>query len=221
MSDANMLNDLRKAKDEEYFHNKEQELVEKMRQRVSKEQERQELAEFFFVEDAEILDDLQALGYSRETIFLLFLVPVIHVAWIDGSVTSKEREAIIEIARERGMERDSRAESMLLDWLNDRPSEEFFERTLRLIRNILKTRPKAVRMIREQTLAHYCNVVAGASGGFLGFGKVSPAQQELIRKITAESQRDHPAATAIVLREVEAILNNAESEIGKDHSGGV
>jgi hypothetical protein len=211
MSDAPILNDLRKAKEGEYFHKREQQLIEKMRQRVLQEQERQDLAEFFFVEDTAILDDLQELGYSRETIFLLFLVPVIHVSWIDGSVTEKEREALIEIARERGMEKGSRGESMLLDWLNNRPSDEFFEKTLRLIRQILRTRPKPVRLIRENTLAHYCNVVANASGGILGFGKVSAAQQELIEKITSESQQIHPTATARVIREVEAILDNAES----------
>lgn len=210
MSDP-ILNDLRTAKDDEYFHQKEQELIEKMHQRVSKEEERRELAEFFFVEDAEILDALLELGYSRETIFLLFLVPVIHVAWIDGSVTDNERRAVIEIARARGMEKDSPAELMLKDWLNNRPPDEFFDKTLRLIRNILQTRPRAVRLIREQTLAHYCNVVANASGGFLGFGKVSPAQQELIRKITSESQRNHPAATARVLRDVEVILDMNET----------
>ena len=53
------------------------------------------------VEDVEILDALQELGYSRDTIFLLFLVPVIHVGWIDGQVTEQEREAILEIARQR------------------------------------------------------------------------------------------------------------------------
>ncbi len=141
MSDSNILSDLRKAKEDEYFHQKEKELIEKMRQRALKEQERQELSEFFLVENAEILDDLQQLGYSRDTIFLLFLVPVIHVGWIDGQVTEQEREAILKIARQRGLEAGAPAEAMLLDWLNKRPSDEFFEKTLRLIRNILETRP--------------------------------------------------------------------------------
>lgn len=211
MSDAQILKDLRKAKEEEYFRKKELELIEKLRARVLKDQERRDLAEFLFVEDTEILDDLQALGYSRETIFLLFLVPVIHVAWIDGSVTEKERDAVLEIARERGMEKGSPAESRLHDWLTNRPPDEFFEKTLRLIRLILETRPNAVKLIREQTLAHYCNVVANASGGFLGFGKVSPAQQEVIRKITSESQQNHPVATAVVLKEVEALLDKDET----------
>ncbi len=194
MSDVNILSDLRKAKEEEYFRKKEQELIEKMRHRALKEQESQELSEFLFVEDAEILSHLQELGYSRDTIFLLFLVPVIHVAWIDGTVTKEERAAIIEIARHRGMERDSPSESMLQDWLSQRPSDEFFERTLRLIRNILETRPKAVLLIREQTLAQYCNAVANASGGFLGFGKISAAQKELINRTTNKLEINHPGA---------------------------
>ena len=205
MADLNILSDLRKAKEEEYFHKKEQELIAKMRHRALKEQESQLLSEFFYVEDAEILNNLQELGYSRDTIFLLFLVPVIQVAWIDGTVTEKEREAIIEIARQRGMESDSPSESMLHDWLNNRPSEEFFDRTLSLIRNILETRPKVVRNIRGQTLAHYCNAVASASGGFLGFGKISAAQKELINRIAKNLEVNHPSATVRVLKRIGAL----------------
>lgn len=202
MSDPNILSALRKAREEEYFHKKERELIEKMRQLALKEQERKELSEFFLVEDAEILDALQELGYSRETIFLLFLVPVIHVGWIDGEVTERERKAILEIARQRGMTEGSPAEEMLMDWLNNRPADEFFEKTLRLIRSILASRPGVVRNIREQSLAHYCNVVAEASGGFLGFGSVSSAQKELINKIVEDLKRDHPDAAEKVLDEV-------------------
>ncbi len=208
MSDSNILSALRKAKEDEYFHQKEKELIEKMLQRALREAERQELSEFFLVENEEILDALQQLGYSRDTIFLLFLVPVIHVGWIDGQVTEQEREAILEIARQRGMEEGAPAEALLLDWLNKRPSDEFFEKTLRLIRNILETRPPVVHNIREQSLAHYCNVVASASGGFLGFGKVSAAQKELINKIVDELERNRPRATARVLNEVQRLTEN-------------
>lgn len=205
MSDPNILSDIKKAKEEEYFRKQEQELIEKMRQHALKEQERQELSEFFFVEDAEVLDALQELGYSRDTIFLLFLVPVIHVGWIDGSVTEKEREAILEIAKQRGMEEGSPAEAKLLDWLNNRPSDEFFEKTLRLIHNILETRPPVVQQIREQSLAHYCSVVANTSGGFLGFGKVSKAQRELINKIVGELEHNRPEATAKVIKAMQSL----------------
>ena len=204
MSDSNILSDLTRAREEEDFYQKEKELIEKMRRRALKEQERQELSEFFLVEDAEILDGLQHLGYSRDTIFLLFLVPIIHIGWIDGRVTEKERDAILDIARRRGMDEGSRAQTMLLDWLSNRPSDEFFEKTLRLIRTILETRPSTVGNMRRQSLAYYCNVVANASGGFFGFGKVSEAQRELISKIANELERDHPAAAAKVIGEVQA-----------------
>lgn len=197
MSDSNVLN-----QQEESVEEKEQELVEKMRELALREKDRQELSKFFHVEDAEILDALQELGYSRETIFLLFLVPVVQVAWVDGRVTDKERSAITEIARLRGMEEGTPAEAKLQDWLSNRPSDEFFEKTLRLIRNILETRPPLVRKIRQQSLGYYCNVVANASGGFLGFGRVSSAQKGLMNKIFDKLEREHPEATAQIINEV-------------------
>lgn len=101
------------------------------------------------------------------------------------------------------MEAGTPAEAMLLDWLNNRPSDEFFKKTLRLIRDILETRPPIVQDIREQSLAYYCNVVASASGGFLGFGRVSAAQRELINKIVDELERKRPDAVAKVINEVQ------------------
>ena len=77
------------------------------------------------------------------------------------------------------------------------------KKRLRLIRNILETRPTIVREIRDKHMAYYCNVVANASGGFMGFGKVSAAQKELINKIVDELERKHPEASAKVLNEVQ------------------
>lgn len=199
------LADLKKAKEEEYFRKQEQSLIEKMRQRASNENQKQELSEFLCIADEDILNSLQELGYSRDTVFLLFLVPLVHVGWIDGYVTEKERELILEIARVRGLDEDTTAEAQLLAWLENRPSEEFFQKTLTLIRNIFEVWPHAASDIRKRNLAYFCDLIANASGGFLGFGKVSAAQRELLDKISDELERNHPVATEQVIREVERV----------------
>jgi hypothetical protein len=172
-----------------------------LRQHSEREQAQAELSEFFAVEDKEILSELLNLGYSRDTIFLLFLVPAIHVGWIDGSVTSEERAALIELARRRGMAHGSSAEAMLVDWLTNRPSDDFFNKNLSLIRDVLRTRPPGVRAMRQQSLADYCKIVANASGGFLGFGRMSRAQEDLIETILAKLEDDHREAAAKVVSE--------------------
>jgi len=55
MPDKDALSDLRKAKEEEYFHNKERALLEKLRQRAAAEREARELGEVLRIKDERIL----------------------------------------------------------------------------------------------------------------------------------------------------------------------
>lgn len=91
------------AMEEEYFRKKEQELVEKMRYRTAKDAERDKLAESIGVADEAILATLQELGYTRDTVRLLHLVPLVQVAWASGSVTPREREMVLRLCEWRGV----------------------------------------------------------------------------------------------------------------------
>src|SRR6185503_15546366 len=99
MAQKDALDELRKAKEEEYFHKKETELLEKLRQRGAVEAERRKLGDALPTADAQILEDLQAVGYNAETVKLLFVVPLLAVAWADGSITPRERSLILELAK--------------------------------------------------------------------------------------------------------------------------
>ena len=66
-----LFGDRRKGLEEEYFRKREQELIEKLRQRRAEDASRQQLAERAGVADEEILNGLQALGYSADTVLLL------------------------------------------------------------------------------------------------------------------------------------------------------
>ena len=50
--------------EEEYFHRKEREVIDKMRVRAAAEEQRRLLGEKVGVADAEVLRDLQDLGYT-------------------------------------------------------------------------------------------------------------------------------------------------------------
>jgi hypothetical protein len=193
----------KRAHEEEYFRRKEQELIEKMRRRAELEAERQHMAKSLGVADEEILRDLQELGYTRETVTLLHLVPLVQVAWIDGHVAHRERERILEVARLRGVQDGSPAHQQLADWLAHRPSEEFFQKTLRVIRDLLQARPPEEREASKRDLVSYCTHIAAASGGILGLGrKISEEEQTLLEQVAAELEHDHEAAAQQVVGEI-------------------
>jgi len=201
MADRDLWDERRRSYESEYFQRRERELLEKMRERGRREREAKELAEPVGVSDDEILKELHDLGYTRETVTLLHLVPLLQVAWIDGAVSSAERAGILEAAKLRGVEESSPAYRQLLGWLDKKPLDGFFEDTLRLIGNLLAIMPESESAKHKADLLSYSNAIARASGGILGLGsKVSTAEQEAIDRIAREISTAHPSAVGRVVR---------------------
>lgn len=191
MTDRDAFKDRARGLEEEYFRRKEQELIAKMRERAAAETVRQELGARTGVADAQLLADLQELGYTAETISLLHVVPLVQMAWAEGHVTIRERALIIEAARARGIELDSPADRMLAGWLAERPSDELFNTTLRAIQAMLASRPEAEREASEKDLLSYLTSIASASGGVLGWGTVSNEERAVLTRITQELEKTH------------------------------
>jgi hypothetical protein len=191
VAEKEFLGDRRRIQEEEYFQRREQELIAKLQQRGRAEAARRDLAERTGVADDEILADLEALGYTPETVMLLHLVPLVQMAWAEGGVSDRERALIVEAARARGIEAGSAADRQLTGWLTSRPSADLFEKTLRAIGSILQARPPEEREASQRDLLSFSTAIAGASGGILGFGKVSPEEQRVLARLTAEFERAH------------------------------
>lgn len=74
------------------------------------------------------------------------------MAWAEGSVSDRERELIVQAARTRGVDAGSDADRMLAGWLAARPSEAFFEKTLRAVAAILNVQPPEEREASQRDL---------------------------------------------------------------------
>ena len=194
MPDNEFLGDRRRLQEEEYFRRKEQELIEKLKERGRDEATRRKMTERSGVADEEVLADLQALGYTPETVTLLHLVPLLQMAWAEGAVSERERALIIEAARAHGVEKDSPADHQLAAWLTHRPSDDFFEKTLRAIGAILQARSTEERDEIRRDLVARLTAIASASGGILGFGKVAPEEQQVLARVSQEIERAHASA---------------------------
>lgn len=169
--------------EEEYFLKKDQELIEKMRKAAAAQRARQDLEERTSLHDPELLNDLESLGFTSDTVSLLPLVPLLQVAWAERSVSHAERRQIVALARRRGIEEGSAADQLLDDWLSRRPAEEVFTRATRLIRAMLAAHSGEMHDLSADDLVKYCEGIASASGGILGVGKVSVEEREALSRI--------------------------------------
>jgi hypothetical protein len=195
MSNNDAFADRKRAQEEEYFRKQEQQQIEKMRRRAALEAERREMAEALGVSDEALLSELQELGFTPETAPLVRLGPLVQVAWAEGKVSAGERDLILAAARERGVADGGAADKMLADWLDTRPSETFFDKALRVIGAMLRALPPDEREAQKRDLVSACARIAEATGGVLGFGKVSKEEQGIVARITAELERSPEAAT--------------------------
>jgi hypothetical protein len=197
VTDKDAFKERGRALEEDYFRRKEQELIAKMRERAAAEAERQRIGQTTGVADAQILQDLQDLGYTADTVTLLHLVPLIQMAWAEGHVSMRERDLIIEAARARGIESGSAADRQLAGWLATRPSEELFNTTMRAIAAMLESRPEEERAASEKDLLSYLTSIATASGGVLGWGAVSDEERSVLARITQELEKTHKPANVL------------------------
>jgi|SRR5687767_10765003 len=186
MPDKDLFADRARGLEEEFFRKKEQELIEKLRQNAKVATEKHQIGAAIGVSDEKTLNDLLELGYTRETVALLHLVPLVQVAWAEGNVSKRERELIMEAARARGIQVGSAAHKKLAEWLERRPTDGFFQKTLVIIQAILGALPEDQQEGSKRDLVAYCTRIAEASGGILGLGgKIDDAESALLRKIAA------------------------------------
>jgi hypothetical protein len=187
-----ILREKERGEEAQYFRRKDQELIQKMRERAQLDEVSRALAEKLQVTDLDLLKRIMADGVTLETGAAFLLLPLVEVAWAEGNVTPQERDVILKIARERGVEDGSPAHAKLLEWLGNRPSDALFEVSEASIKVGLSLLPDAERAERIKTIVAQCRRVAAASGGsglarLLGLSHAVSQQEETVLKaITAK-----------------------------------
>ena len=173
------------ALEEEYFRRKDRELIEKLRQAAAAARARNDMAARIGSDDPEMLQELQALGFTPDTVILLPLVPVIQMAWADGSVAPAETALIVKLARSRGITEGSAADGVLSEWLTRPPDPQVVASATRLIRGMLAAQPPDHPDLTADDLVRYCESIAEASGGIFGIHRISAEERALLTTIAA------------------------------------
>ena len=115
--DKGILSDREKAMEANYFRQQDAKLLEKLRQKASLDDIAAALAEKLQVDNPDLLARVRQLGITAETAPAFFIAPLVQVAWAEGSVSNRERECVLRLARERGVADGSPAKAQLATWL--------------------------------------------------------------------------------------------------------
>ena len=135
--------------------------------------------------------EFASLGITADTAPAFFVAPLVQVAWAEGKVTKDEQEAVLRIARDRGIDEQSQAYAQLREWLATRPPDALFDASVEVIKASYAVLPRKEREERIERLVDACRTVAEASGTelahLLGLGTgVSKAEASMLDAINTK-----------------------------------
>ena len=195
--------DIRQSREEAYFLQQEQQLLEQMRRNVAREAETLRLMEALGIRQQEVVRELAEMGFDLETFRLLYLVPLIQAAWSDGGISEKEKEKLLEIAALHGFKAGSAEHDRLMAWLTERPSDRFFRACLHGVKAMLHSRPPEEARSMGRELVSYCTRIASASGGFFGLGsRISAEEEAMLAHLAQELEVHHHAGVGQLTKEL-------------------
>lgn len=169
-----------KAMEESFFARENEKLLRKLRQEAEFQKRRDALKETLQIKNETILDRLVEMDLCVETIAAFTVIPLVEVAWADGTMSSKERDAILNGAAERGILPGTTNYLLLENWLNMKPEPQLFEVWQHYSRDLLTSLDTdTASELKARTMSR-TRAVAEAAGGFLGLNKISDEERAVL-----------------------------------------
>lgn len=172
-----------KALEEEYFARKNQKLVDKLKATFEHEATREAIRDLTGVTDSKLLDRLVSLQVRGDTMAAFWLYPLIEVAWADGKLDRRERDAILEAAVAGGIESGSAGYEALETGMADGPTEAKRQAWFAYARDLAARLDAGERRAVREDLLRRARAVAEASGGVLGLRRISAAEQRVLDRV--------------------------------------
>jgi hypothetical protein len=182
---SEVLGDRGKALEDEFFRREDQKLINRLRELQQKESSREALAQVSGISNLQTLDRLLELGVRPEILGALAVVPIVEVAWADGSLDAKERQAILTAAEKSGIEPGTTKYELLQSWLDRKPAPNLIAAWGEMIQGMREHMPPQEFESLRKEFIERAHKVARASGGVLGIGATSGAEQDAIARLEA------------------------------------
>jgi hypothetical protein len=173
-----------RSMEDAYFSKEDQMLLDNLRNLQKLEVTRETLKSVSGITDAKVLDRLMQLEIHPETLSSLAVIPLVTVAWADGSVDAREREAVL-----KSLETASFARGIDLKlvghWLETKPKAQLLEGWLTYSKALAAEMTAEQKAVMRDELVGHARLVAQASGGVLGLGSVSNAEKAVLEQLAA------------------------------------
>jgi hypothetical protein len=176
------LEERRKSLEEEFFRKENERQRDALRAKQDREAHKAALHAAGMT-DSVLVDQLVDLGVEAQSVAALELVPLVLVAWADGTVEDEERDAILRAAHEAGVPEGGPGSQLLRRWLSSPPPESLEQAWTSYVRELCaQMTPQAKGKFSVELLGR-AERIAKAAGGFLGIAAVSAAEHDAIDRL--------------------------------------
>ena len=128
-----------------------------------------------------VADKIKSLGFKEDAARAFDLLPLVLVAWADGTIQAEERVKILDVLMLRGLQGTS-AFTMYEALLEERPAEVYLQAALDVLRDLVADRADGGASVVE-----LCIEVAAAASDELGsLDPISAEEREAIAAVAAK-----------------------------------
>ena len=166
-----------------FFVRENAKLLDQLRREAEHESLRESLSEVVRIKDQAFLDRLITLGITPATVLALQLIPLVFVAWADGKLDDKEREAVFRAARKSSGVAEHAAHVLLDDWLGRAPDPRLLDLWTQYVRHLWARFTPDEQWQMRSNLLQSAREVAEASGGLFGLtSRVSAEERKVLER---------------------------------------
>jgi hypothetical protein len=170
--------------EEAFFARENAALLADLRKKTSAESRKDRLREVVKIKDEAFLARLDTLGLEPQTVLAVVLVPLVFVAWADGKLEDKEREAILAASRDRGVAAEQTARRLLASALEHPPDPKLLVRWKSFAKRLWGRFTADERWQMRKHVLGSAREVAEAAGGMLGLtSKISTAERKVLEEM--------------------------------------
>jgi len=188
LREANMSDHILKGRraglEEAFFAAENERLRQQLREADASSGRKAMLATASGIHDENVLARLVELEIGVDTLAALRLVPLILVAWADGTVSDQERLAVLRGAEAQGIAAGTPAHGMLESWLKTAPGAAMTTAWKDYVQALTTPLDPAARHAMATSMLEQARTVAQAAGGFMGFGsRISLSEQTVLGEL--------------------------------------
>jgi hypothetical protein len=186
MTNPHSLKAREKAFEDMFFQKKNEELIEAMRARKTREEQFSALSNVLGVDSEALIDPLLDFGLRGENVTALVLAPLVAVAWADHELQSGERRMLLEAEDDFELDPKSEAGLIFANWLDHRPHEGLLDAWAAYVVELCRVLGSEERdRLRDDIVLRSHRITHAVGKSLVRGGGPTPVEKEILAKIEA------------------------------------